>query len=115
MKTYEDWLPQNSHMGDMSNLDGSVKRAFERINGNISMNIGSRVGTMVLTKLHGEFFTHFSSIFGRDIEPRVARLQTLSQSHPCLGFLYGLRCLTESPPPRSGTLPLRRILSRLKL
>jgi hypothetical protein len=62
-KTYEEWLPQNSHGGACRNLQGGVKRAFERIKGAISQSIGSRLALTILTELHGECMMHFSAIF----------------------------------------------------
>ena len=62
-KTYEDWLPQNSHGGTCRNLQGGVKRAFERIKLAISQSIGSRLTLTILTELHGECMMHFSAIF----------------------------------------------------
>jgi hypothetical protein len=62
-KTYKDWLPQNSHGGTCQNLQGEVKRAFERIKGAISQSIGSRLALTILTELHRECMMHFSAIF----------------------------------------------------
>jgi hypothetical protein len=45
-----------------------VKRAFDRIKGSISMTIGSRLATTILTELHGEFVVHFSAIFITEID-----------------------------------------------
>jgi hypothetical protein len=63
VKIYKDWLPQNSHGGTCRNLQGGVKRPFERIKGAISQSIGSRLALTILTKLYGECMMHFSAIF----------------------------------------------------
>jgi hypothetical protein len=63
VKTYKDWLPQNSHGGMCRNLQSGVKRAFERINGAISQSIGLRLALTILTELHKECMMHFSAIF----------------------------------------------------
>ena len=67
-KTYKEWLPQNSHGGMCRNLQGGVKRAFERIKGAISQSIGSRLTLTILTKLHGECMMHFSAIFITEVD-----------------------------------------------
>ena len=67
-KTYEEWLPQNSHGGTCRNLQGGVKRAFERIKGAISQSIGSRLALTILTELHGECMMHFSAIFVTEVD-----------------------------------------------
>jgi hypothetical protein len=57
-KTYEEWLPQNSHGGTCRNLQGGVKRAFEHIKGAISQSIGQchlhHRGRRFLPGHHGE-------------------------------------------------------------
>jgi hypothetical protein len=60
-KTYEEWLPQNSHGGTCRNLQGGVKKAFERIKGAISQSIGSRLGCA---------FRRNSGGFRRNSDPR---------------------------------------------
>jgi hypothetical protein len=67
-KTYEEWLPQNSHGGTYRNLQGGVKRAFERIKGDISQSIGSRLALTILTELHGECMMHVSAIFITEVD-----------------------------------------------
>ena len=62
-KTYEDWLPQNSHGGTCWNFQSGVKRAFEGIKGAISQSIGSWLAHTILTELHGECMVEFSAIF----------------------------------------------------
>ena len=67
-KTYEDWLPQNSHGGTCRNLQDRVKRAFERIKLAISQTISSRLARTILTELHGECMMHFSDIFITEVD-----------------------------------------------
>jgi hypothetical protein len=67
-KTYEDWLPQNSHGGTCRNLQDGVKRAFERIKLAISQTIGSGLARTILTELHGECMMHFSAIFITEVD-----------------------------------------------
>ena len=67
-KTYEEWLPQNSHGGTCRNLQGGVKRAFECIKLAISQTIGSQLARTVLTELHGECMMHFSAIFITEVD-----------------------------------------------
>jgi len=67
-KTYEDWLPQNSHRGMCRNLQDGVKRAFECIKLAISQTIGSGLARTILTELHGECMMHFSAIHITEVD-----------------------------------------------
>ena len=67
-KTYEDWLPQNSHGGTCRKLQDGVKRAFECIKFAISQTIGSGLACRILTELHGECMMHFSAIFITEVD-----------------------------------------------
>jgi hypothetical protein len=61
-RTFEEWMP--ARMGGTSkNLHDGVTQAFERIKGAINLTLGDPLAKLVMHELHGDFLTHFRSIF----------------------------------------------------
>ena len=63
MKTFEEWMPPGMHGGTYKNLHDGIGRAFDRIKGAITLNLGSPTAKAVMMELHGEFLNHFRAIF----------------------------------------------------
>jgi hypothetical protein len=53
--------------GTSKNLHDRVTRAFKRIKGAINLTLGDLLAKSVMHELHGDFLTHFRSIFTTEV------------------------------------------------
>jgi hypothetical protein len=61
-RTFEEWMPAGTE-GTSKNPHDGVTRAFEPIKGAINLTLGDPLAKSVMHELHGDFLTHFWSIF----------------------------------------------------
>ena len=62
-RTFDDWMPVGSLGSTSKNLTSGVVRAFNRIQGTISLTLESPKAMAMMMELRREFITHFRVIF----------------------------------------------------
>ncbi len=80
-RTFEDWMAAGMG-GTSKNFHDAVTRAFERIKGAINFSLGDLLAKSVMHELHGDFLTHFRSIFTTEVTGYYQEILRKTGSHP---------------------------------